>query len=1281
MTKATGTGDATITVTDRYYLFNVSSANATVGDTYTNNSITWTVADTIVATSSTYQALLMTAAPGSAVSGTTLTRASGSGDATITFSTAQTCVTNESFTYAAGDTIGLQGDQCWYINTSPANRPGPISNVTATSRSIFAINNSSTTTPVVLSLNTENSDIGITYQSNKALVSGNWMVLQTGNGLVSQTLDFTALAGGVIDWPSAVWVEVPNQYWFTVSSSTAAVGDTYTNSGNTFTVMTAISSGTTLYCSNFTGDPAASGNLTRTSGAGTATIAYSAYTKVANTKYYPMTVAGVAGYWLPFFNIGNGTGANSAPDFDVQNIQLLTENYGDLHHGPVFKYDSTSKIATFGKGGAVASSLGGCVIPNGSRVIYPNIHLTSSVYNATFSSQNLFYMNGGASSYVSVCGFSNKFGPNSPFSGANNITWTSVCMSKIATGAFYGTGIFTNIACSPLHSLALASASTIFGCGSASGDSYMNYIFGYYKTTATYAPGITPTNMVSVRQFSNIFSWCNTTVTGGYAVLFESLLNNADAPITMGPWYVVGGTAYLRESDNIHIEGVWSSDQTTAVASTTLTNTVVSTIGCKNITVKTIRLLQGGAPSRTTMFSTDAAAYQIAFHDISYDAGNNASAIESLAGERIYMANAYAANLRSATTSGNTCRGKSRISNIYSNPTTTSPTLSAGTLHDWVMSSSGLYSSSTYFDCEPFNTIWTNTGKTTGRLCVGALSDDKNDTHMTTVSGVKGTDFWFSSSTNFYAPNTGVEVIWTNRWPTKGITDFSVGGGTATFTHTGFTTNAAIEFSLRINDGTDTSTWTTWRDATTYANWATSLSELTGYTSSAGFFARLRLTTSGASSSRVFQYGYVSATPDSAWVPAEIGFVPISVSGHVANSCIALYDNTVPASPVLVKKKIISTTATEIMDLPYNFDATAKAYKVVLRKAGYGEAIISDSSYQKGKSAPFSQVLYTSITDATAAAITGVTFNGATNTVTVTASNTFQDIHQYLQWAGAQVSNMGYNIPSTTTDNVNYSSSCNWVVNAGVAITGTFALTLTGGATLTMGAGATSTGNITHTSGTHVWTRIKLTNIVNNSRVQLYDSTASTELYNGVPGTSLEVQADWSTNHTIRYRVSYQSGTTAKNFIDSTGTFTSAGMSVQINQTDDLVYIANGKDGSLVTGITITAGSSTENINLVSGATNWPDIYAYQVYWQTTSTGIASETAFIDAPDTANYILTGFKIRNLSAVPLTITLGWAKDSVTGHVKDCIDSAGSTGNIFVEPDHVIPYGAYITGRRL
>ena len=210
---------------------------------------------------------------------------------------------------------------------------------------------------------------------------------------------------------------------------------------------------------------------------------------------------------------------------------------------------------------------------------------------------------------------------------------------------------------------------------------------------------------------------------------------------------------------------------------------------------------------------------------------------------------------------------------------------------------------------------------------------------------------------------------------------------------------------------------------------------------------------------------------------------------------------------------------------------------------------------------------------------------------------------------------------------------------------------------------------------------VTVSGAVAGSRIQIYDTTSSTELYNGTPSfpyTWTDPVAA-AAGRAIRLRVAKQSTVTAYEFIEANigtcGTTSGdAAVSYLVSQTLDTTYNTNAIDGSTVTGITITPGPGRVSINLAGGSTTYPRIYAYQVYWLATATGIADEAAFISATDTANYLFTGFKIKNTSATPLTITGGYGRDATSGTVADIIDSAGSTGNIYPQPDHAIPYSS-------
>ena len=100
-------------------------------------------------------------------------------------------------------------------------------------------------------------------------------------------------------------------YFFTVTSANASVGATYTNNGNTFTVLATIAAGTQLFCSGANA-PTSSGTLTKSSGTGDATITFSAnqamatYNTPANAVRLKIKAAGAGGGGAGASNGGNG---------------------------------------------------------------------------------------------------------------------------------------------------------------------------------------------------------------------------------------------------------------------------------------------------------------------------------------------------------------------------------------------------------------------------------------------------------------------------------------------------------------------------------------------------------------------------------------------------------------------------------------------------------------------------------------------------------------------------------------------------------------------------------------------------------------------------------------------------------------------------------------------------------------------------------------------------------------------------------------------------------------
>ena len=101
------------------------------------------------------------------------------------------------------------------------------------------------------------------------------LTTQQGGTGVNSALGFLGLGGGTM----SVGIISPQADLFVTSSCNATAGATYTNNGSTFTVVTTVSSSTSLQTTGGAGAPAASGTLTKASGTGDSTIAFSSFTQ------------------------------------------------------------------------------------------------------------------------------------------------------------------------------------------------------------------------------------------------------------------------------------------------------------------------------------------------------------------------------------------------------------------------------------------------------------------------------------------------------------------------------------------------------------------------------------------------------------------------------------------------------------------------------------------------------------------------------------------------------------------------------------------------------------------------------------------------------------------------------------------------------------------------------------------------------------------------------------------------------------------------------------------
>ena len=313
-------------------------------------------------------------------------------------------------------------------------------------------------------------------------------------------------------------------------------------------------------------------------------------------------------------------------------------------------------------------------------------------------------------------------------------------------------------------------------------------------------------------------------------------------------------------------------------------------------------------------------------------------------------------------------------------------------------------------------------------------------------------------------------------------------------------------------------------------------------------------------------------------------------------------------------------------------------------------------------------------------------WNGKTFSMTITdsaAGNTAADIAQWVNWNIREENDTAFegDDPMNYYDAVQDDGTGLWRTRYGLHIGSGFT-----GCRVVQNDGTTAHSGFSRmesdTQGDYYTSpqtaSVTINNITTSSRVQLYDTANSTELYNGIPGATSYVYSEtYSLDRTVRVRITDQVGAVAKIMIEAVvGSISTSNYNISYNagQEADTTYNTNAIDGTAVTGITINDTTDRVEIGIPGGSMTWPQIYAYEVAWLHTEVGIRDDFAFMVAPDTANYLLTGFKIKNTSSpsVPLVITSGYGRDSSTLSSVDLVDTTG--GTLIFAPDHVVPYSS-------
>jgi hypothetical protein len=241
-------------------------------------------------------------------------------------------------------------------------------------------------------------------------------------------------------------------------------------------------------------------------------------------------------------------------------------------------------------------------------------------------------------------------------------------------------------------------------------------------------------------------------------------------------------------------------------------------------------------------------------------------------------------------------------------------------------------------------------------------------------------------------------------------------------------------------------------------------------------------------------------------------------------------------------------------------------------------------------------------TEAQAAAITGISLNFATETVTITSNHNTQNLYDYYQYQLAQDAQMQYGEDLIRTGDSFNLDDWDMVVD-GCTYTGDASTT---GLITLINAGV-FIGTRTDANGTVLPLRnIAVTGLAAGSRICVYNQNTATQVYNQiVAGTSYTAQYAEGVGYSIGDVLELKVAKIDKLEFSTSVVVTDAGWTSLVSQDTNLVYAEHGKDGSTVTGISWDSGNLEFDFNDSDNNINGADIGAWYYYFITTEIGIA----------------------------------------------------------------------------
>lgn len=796
------------------------------------------------------------------------------------------------------------------------------------------------------------------------------------------------------------------------------------------------------------------------------------------------------------------------------------------------------------------------------------------------------------------------------------------------------------------------------------GPGFMKNIKAISTCSNVFASGTTNTlmqftNLPSFTEFSNFHLYALKRNTSASGVTVRNMLLQLTNPDALyKDFYTYGGNLFFSTLTNVTVEGIYFADFMNNTSSALGANFPLYVALSTNCTFRKFRTILGGKPPLSSTVQTENTCAGILIHNKGYPAIEGAGKIAVLLSDqaadtvmshftvnnpRITTVSVYSGNVVSAK--GGTVR-RIKCDSVNSFLSATGFPVKGNQIVDVTSGPYRFFSTTAtsavvpnLSDVQPIIVVTNNGTLSTGQLIVGPYSSQSSlDMYSTT-----GTPY-LDNIGRYYLPTIGDSVIVKSTFPLKAVTGFDTSASwnlrspnTGLLANNTQLPNITTEFRMSNWGTPNTGAWTAFTSMTDLQNAFTALS---GYSSNIGLDFQVRYTCTASGTGQFIMQSLFPVTLDAAYDPA-VHYSKYTVSGIQSGSNVG-FTNT-STSALFLNDSTASGTKT--FQLDYDFDSSNIPYRLDVRKPGYTFVNTSGTFNQASQSLPITQLqvlntagsaLYISGLDSS-----GFTVNHTTQKITVTSNMTTEQLWSKIQDHLCLTANLTRADFFSTSNGSSYTCTYDLEIN-NCTLSGNGSISMPSKVVTFVGTGA-ATVPITDSTGTKV--NLVISNIVPNSRIQIYNTTDSTEIYNAVvTGTSLSLLQTWTANKNIRIRATYCVGTTAYHPYQTSGVLSSLGLNVALSQALDTVYNGIGIDGTTVTECAADYPNVQIDINDPDGVTSVQRIYAWYHSIEYTAQGIANFFMGLDSTDGANFTVDtsvlDLKLDNRSASPVRIIGGY-----------------------------------------